>query len=134
MGVAFANQIFMGKVETEILSQSAFKPLVWKRHIDDIFSLWDTNREVLTQFIDQAITIILLSSSPLKFLIQKLLFWTPVFTKAKDSYMNQCSLTYAPTTSPLKHVSTHISPRVTHQELRRFHQRSGLKAANNKFL
>ena len=27
--------------------------------------------------------------------------------------MSQC-LTYAPTTSPLKHVSTHISPRVTH--------------------
>ena len=54
MGVAFANQIFMGKVETEILTESAFKPLVWKRHIDDIFSLWDTNREVLTGFIDQA--------------------------------------------------------------------------------
>jgi len=54
VAIAFANQIFMGKVETEILSQSAFKPLVWKRHIDDIFSLWDTNREVLTEFIDQA--------------------------------------------------------------------------------
>ena len=54
MAVAFAN-IFMGKVETEILSQSAFKPLVWKRHIDDIFSLWYTNREVLTQFIDQTV-------------------------------------------------------------------------------
>ena len=54
MGVAFTNQIFMGKVETEILTESAFKPLVWKRHIDDIFSLWDTNREVLTGFIDQA--------------------------------------------------------------------------------
>ena len=36
MAVAFANQIFTGKVETEILSQSAFKPLVWKRHVDDI--------------------------------------------------------------------------------------------------
>ena len=53
MAVAFAN-IFMGKVETEILSQSALKPLTWKRYIDDIFSLWDTSREDLTQFIDQA--------------------------------------------------------------------------------
>ena len=53
MAVAFAN-IFMGKVETEILSQSAFKPLARKRYIDDIFSLWDTSREVLTQFTDQA--------------------------------------------------------------------------------
>ena len=54
MAVKFASQIFMGRVETEILSQSAFKLLFWKRRIDDIFSLWDTNREVLTQFIDQA--------------------------------------------------------------------------------
>ena len=42
----------MRKVETEILSQSSFKPLVWKRCID-IFSHWDTKREELTQFIDQ---------------------------------------------------------------------------------
>ena len=53
MAVTFAN-IFMGKVETEILSQSTIKPLVWKRYIDDIFSLWDTNREVLNEFIDKA--------------------------------------------------------------------------------
>ena len=44
MAVAFSN-IFMNKVETEILSQSLFKPLVWKRYIDDIFSLWTTNRD-----------------------------------------------------------------------------------------
>ena len=54
MAVAFAN-IFMGKVETEILSQlRTVKPLTWKRYIDDIFSLWDTSREDLTQFIDLA--------------------------------------------------------------------------------
>ena len=64
------------------------------------------------------ITIILLSSSGLKFLIQKLLSQTPAFTKAKDSRMNQC-LTYVLTTSLLKHFNTRISPRVTHQELRK---------------
>jgi len=53
MAVAFAN-IFIVKGETEILSQSAPKPLAWKRYIDDIFSLWDNSREDLTQFIDQA--------------------------------------------------------------------------------
>ena len=53
MAVAFAN-IFMSKVESEILSQSALKPLVWKRYIDDIFSLWTITRENLTQFIEQA--------------------------------------------------------------------------------
>ena len=50
MAVAFAN-IFMAKVETEILNQSALKPVVWKRFIDDIFSLWNTTREEITQFI-----------------------------------------------------------------------------------
>lgn len=51
MAVAFAN-IFMSKVETDILS--AFKPLVWKRYIDDIFSLWTINRDEIKQFIEQA--------------------------------------------------------------------------------
>ena len=36
MVVAFAN-IFMAKVETEMLNQSAFKLLTWKRYIDDIY-------------------------------------------------------------------------------------------------
>ena len=53
MAVAFAN-IFMAKVKTEILNQSALKPLVWKRYIDDIFSLWTLNREEIMQFIEQA--------------------------------------------------------------------------------
>ena len=51
--VAFAN-IFMAKVETEILNQSALKPLVWKRFIDDIFSFWTATREEITQFTEQA--------------------------------------------------------------------------------
>ena len=53
MAVAFAN-IFMTKVETEILNQSALKPLIWKRYIDDIVSLWTLNREEIMQFIEQA--------------------------------------------------------------------------------
>ena len=38
MAVAFAN-IFMAKVEIDIPRQRAIKPLVWKRFIDDVFSL-----------------------------------------------------------------------------------------------
>ena len=53
MAVAFAN-IFMAKVETEILNQSALKPLVQKRFIADIFSPWTATREEITQFIEQA--------------------------------------------------------------------------------
>ena len=53
MATAFDN-IFMGKVETEILNQIPLKPFVWKRFIDDIFSLWNGTREEITQFIEQA--------------------------------------------------------------------------------
>ena len=54
MAVAFAN-IFMAKVETAgILSQSVIKPLVWKRFIDDIFSLWNVSRDEISKFIEQA--------------------------------------------------------------------------------
>ena len=36
------------------ISQSLFKPLVWKRYIDDMFSLWTTNRDKIEHFIEQA--------------------------------------------------------------------------------
>ena len=38
MAVSLAN-IFMAEVETDIINQSPNKPLIWKRYIDDIFSL-----------------------------------------------------------------------------------------------
>jgi len=43
MAVAFAN-IFMGKVESQILNESAQKPLTWKSNINDIFSIWNINK------------------------------------------------------------------------------------------
>ena len=53
MAVAFAN-IFMGTVESQILRRSVLKPLVWKRFIDEIFSIWNINKDQVTQFIEQA--------------------------------------------------------------------------------
>ena len=53
MAVAFAN-IFMADIETEILSKSVIKPLIWKRYIDDIFSLWDVSKQDIDKFITQA--------------------------------------------------------------------------------
>ena len=53
VAVAFAN-IFMSAVETEIINKSKIKPLEWKRYIDDVFSLWDTNKEEIDQFILEA--------------------------------------------------------------------------------
>lgn len=42
--------IFMAEVETDIINQSPNIPLIWKRYIDDIFSLWNTNKEAINIF------------------------------------------------------------------------------------
>ena len=53
MAVAFAN-IFMNEVETKMLDESKVKPIVWKRYIDDVFSLWDVPKRDIDLFIQQA--------------------------------------------------------------------------------
>ena len=53
VAVSFAN-IFMSVIETEIINKSKIKPLEWKRYIDDVFSLWDTKREEIDQFVLEA--------------------------------------------------------------------------------
>ena len=44
----------MAHIETTILSRTVFKPTVWKRYIDDIFSLWDISKPDIEAFIEQA--------------------------------------------------------------------------------
>ena len=51
--VAFAN-IFMAKIENQILQQSKHKPLEWVRFIDDIASFWDVPIDEVKQFIEEA--------------------------------------------------------------------------------
>ena len=53
--VAFAN-IFMSRIETEIISKSKTQPLERKRYIDNAFSLWETGREIILQFVLEANT------------------------------------------------------------------------------
>ena len=53
MAVAFAN-IFMAKIEKEIICRSEIKPLVWKRYIDDVFCLSDTTEENIKTFVERA--------------------------------------------------------------------------------
>ena len=53
MAVAFAN-IIIARLETQILSNSCIKPLFWKRHIDDVFSLWNTSQEKIDSFVKKA--------------------------------------------------------------------------------
>ena len=52
MAVAFAN-IFMANIEKEILRQSTYKPLVRKRFIGDVFSLWNITKDGVDDFIEQ---------------------------------------------------------------------------------
>ena len=87
MAVAFAN-IFMANIETQILSNSVAKPTIWKRYIDDIFSLWDVSKPDIDKFIEQETHITLQSNLPLKFQILKLHFWIQLYTKANDSEIN----------------------------------------------
>ena len=53
MAVAFAN-IFMAEIQTKLINQSNSKPIKWKRYIDDIFALWDSNIQEINRFIKQA--------------------------------------------------------------------------------
>ena len=53
--VSFAN-IFMAEIETNLILQNNTKPRVWKRHINDIFSLWDCKRNEVERFIEEANT------------------------------------------------------------------------------
>ena len=54
--VSFANK-FMAEIETNhLIQQNNTKPRVWKRYIDDVFSLWDCNRDEVQHFIEEANT------------------------------------------------------------------------------
>jgi len=53
IAVSFAN-IFMAAVETEIINRMHLKPLTWKRYIDDVFSLWNVNKEEINTLIKLA--------------------------------------------------------------------------------
>ena len=49
MAPSFAN-LFMNRLETNILGQASVLPLCWWRYIDDIFILWDQSAEDLQDF------------------------------------------------------------------------------------
>ena len=53
MAVAFTN-IFIAKIEKEILRQSTTKPIFWKTFIYDIISMWNTSRDKIEDFLLKA--------------------------------------------------------------------------------
>ena len=55
MAVAFAN-IIMVNIEKEVLRQSTYKPLVWKRFVNDVFSLWNITKDEVDEFIERGLS------------------------------------------------------------------------------
>ena len=53
MAVAF-SVIFLADLEKRLLAASPLKPFVWKRFIDDIFSLWNIPMEEVSIFVNFA--------------------------------------------------------------------------------
>ena len=53
IAVAFAV-IFMAHIETQLLANSPHKPLIWKRFIDDIFSVWTSPKAGINNFVEFA--------------------------------------------------------------------------------
>ena len=88
IAVAFAN-IFMAEVETEILNQSAVKPIVPVKGILTIYSQFGiyTNTKSRNSLSYQTSTT-KLSSLRLKYHILRLRSLTQMFSKAKDSLKN----------------------------------------------
>ena len=118
MAVAFAN-IFIAKIEKEIIRQSNNKPLVWKRFIDDVFSLWNISVDKIEEFIDMRQTASIKQSSlRLRFQKKKLHSWTRKCTKVTD-FTRNLSFTCKHITNPLRPFNTRISIRVIHQAFRK---------------
>ena len=53
LAVAF-SVIFMAHLEQELLLHSPYKPLIWKRFIDDIFCVWTISEVEILKFLDFA--------------------------------------------------------------------------------
>ena len=53
----FLSNFFMAYIETQSLSKTVFKPTVWKRYVDDIFSLWDLNKPYIVAFFAEQVNL-----------------------------------------------------------------------------
>ena len=107
MAVAFAN-IFMAKIEKEILRQSSIKPIFWKRFIDDVISVWDTSRNEIEEFLLKANNF----HPTIKFTAEISETETTFLDKGSTRIL---SLTCEHTSSVQRHSNTRVSVRVTHQ-------------------
>ena len=107
MAVAF-SVIFMADLEKRLLAASPFKPFVWKRFIDDVFSLWNIPMEEISIFVDFANSF----HPSIKFVVKchpnALFSLIQRYSKDLASNLWEFSI-HKPTSSPLKLFSIHTS-------------------------
>ena len=108
----------MGTVESQILRRSVLKPLVWKRFIDDIFSIWNINKDEVTQFIEQANS----HHHTFKFTAEvsdKDTTFLDTNIYKGEGFANESILDIKRISNQLKHFNTRISQVATHQGSKR---------------
>ena len=90
----FPSNIFMAAyIETQSLSKTFFKPTVWKRYINDIFSLWDISKpDIVAFFAEQVNLHALLWNSRPKYLKMRHSFQKQSYNKAQHSTKNEKKL------------------------------------------
>ena len=52
MAPSYAN-IFMGKLETQLLEGDTDRPTVWWRYLDDVFIIWPHGKGCFKRFVEQ---------------------------------------------------------------------------------
>ena len=107
MAVAF-SVIFMADLEKRLLAASPLKPLVWKRFIDDIFSLWNIPREEVSIFVNSLTRSTLRPSLLVKCHPNALFFSIQRYSKDLAFHLLESSI-HKPILSPLKLFSIHTS-------------------------
>ena len=126
-------------IERQSLSKTAFKPTVWKRYINDIFSLWEKSKPDIVDFFKFTERVNLHNTlqwnSRPKYLTLRQYFWTRLYTKAQHSTKNEkkLSLTQRHILNGNLPVYT-FSPLITHQLLKWIWQTRSLENPPNKLL
>ena len=115
------------------MSQSRIKPIVWKRFIDHVFSLWNIDKQEIHLFLEQANSFHPAINLQLKFQSRKSHSLIQLFIQENNS-KKTLSLTLKFAIDRLKHFSTDITPPVTHQVSKEVYQRRTYYTSTNKFL
>ena len=111
MAVAFAV-IFMAHIEKQLLALSPHKPLIWKRFIDDIFSVWTLPKAEINNFIVFANSFHTTINSRMKCHRKRPFSWIPKFLKAQGSLLTK-SWMFKHILSRQKRSNKHTSRHVT---------------------